>query len=112
MTANFGLIAHPPQRHPYEFALQCLGDRLPKRRFADAGRTDQAENRPPDFFNQRLYRQIFKDTLLDLVQPIVIFFQNLFCLDQIVTITCCLIPRQRQQHFDIITYHGGFGRQR
>ena len=45
MAANLSLIAHATERHANELAAGRLGDRHAERSFADAGRSDEAEDR-------------------------------------------------------------------
>jgi hypothetical protein len=46
VTADLGLVTHAAQRHAHEFAPGRLGDGPAERGLADAGRSDEAEDRP------------------------------------------------------------------
>ncbi len=77
MAADFGLVAHAAERHAHEFAPGRLGDRFAERGLADAGRTDQAQDRSGQLIGALLHGQIFDDPLLDLFQAEMIGVENL-----------------------------------
>ena len=48
VAADLGFVAHAAERDPDELAVHRARDRLAERRLADAGRADEAEDRPLD----------------------------------------------------------------
>ena len=77
MTADFGLVVHAAERDALEFAPQRTRDGSPERSFSDTGRADEAEDRS---FESRLELhdgEKVEDAVLDLLQIVVIFVQNL-----------------------------------
>ena len=77
MTADLGLVAHAAERHAHELAAGRLGDRLAERGLADAGRADQAQDRPGQLVGALLHGEILDDALLDLLQAVVIGVEDL-----------------------------------
>ena len=58
------------------FRPERARDRPPQRGLADAGRTDEAEDRVLALGPDLLHGQILEDPLLDLVQPLVVLVQD------------------------------------
>ena len=112
MAADLGLVAHAAERHAHEFAAGRLGDRLAERGLADAGRTDQAQDRPGQLVGALLHGEILDDALLDLLQAEVIGVENLLGERQILLDLGLLVPRDRQQPVEIVAHDGGFRRHR
>ena len=77
MAANFRFIVHAAQSDAHEFAAQRSRDRLAERSLAHARRPDEAQDRPLHARLQFLHRQVIEDALLDLLQIVVIFVENL-----------------------------------
>src|SRR3546814_3511533 len=59
MTADLRFVTHTAERHAHELAIDCIRDRAPERSLADAGRADEAQDRPLQLFHPRLHRQVF-----------------------------------------------------
>src|SRR5215510_3374334 len=76
MPSNFSFVADTAERHAYELAIHRAGDRLTERGLAGARRSDEAQDRSADraalWRLQLLYGEIFDDSLLDLVEIVVI----------------------------------------
>ena len=96
VAADLGLVAHAAERHAHEFAAGRLRDRLAERGLADAGRPDQAQDRPGQLVGALLHGEILDDALLDLLQAIVIGVENLLGQTQILLDLALLVPRDRQ----------------
>jgi len=78
----------------HEVAPGRARDRLAERGFADAGRADQTQDRPLHFLDALLDREIFKDPLLDLLEPKMIGIKHpLGALDVALDLGA-LVPRQ------------------
>ncbi len=132
MTANLGLVAHAAQRHPYKLAVEAAGNALAERGLADAGRTDQAQNRCAEFgildpllsrallllaflvklvrlVSQLAHRQELQDALLDIVQAVVVIVQDGAGADDVQNFLVALAPRHVGEPVDVIAHDGAFG---
>ncbi len=81
MAANLGLVAHAAERLADELAPRRLGDRLAEAGLADAGRPDEAQDRPLQLVGARLHREIFDDPVLDLLERIMVLVEDGLRLD-------------------------------
>ena len=83
MAADLRLVAHAAERDAHELAVHRARDRLAERRLADAGRADEAEDRPLHRERAALlrlqlpHRQVLDDAFLDLVEIVVILVEHL-----------------------------------
>jgi len=68
---------HAAEREAHEGAAGRPRDRPSERRLADAGRADQAQDRPGQLVGALLDREVFDDPLLDLVETVMIIVENL-----------------------------------
>ena len=68
VAANLRLVAHAAERHADELAIERTGDRLRERRLADAGRPDEAQDRPFDVGVQLADGQVLDDAILRLFE--------------------------------------------
>ena len=112
VAADLAFVAHATQRHTDVLTPRRLGDGLGQRGLADAGRTDQAQDRPLQAAGAGLNGQILDDPFLDLLQTEVILFQNLLRLDQVDRLLLGLAPRHGQQPVEVVADHGRFRRHR
>ena len=77
MAADFRLIAHAAKSDADELTSECTGDRFAQRRLADAGRTDQGQNRAATspvtgvsaLGLEFAHGQVLQDPLLDVRSP-------------------------------------------
>ena len=77
MAADFGLVAHAAERNADELAVERAGDRAAERCLADAGRADEAEDRPLHLLPAQLaHGQVLEDALLDLLEIVVVFVED------------------------------------
>ena len=77
VAADLGLVAHAAQRHADELAAQRPRDRLAERGLADAGRPDEAEDRPARLWRELADRQVLEDALLHLLEAVVVLVEDL-----------------------------------
>src|SRR3546814_11615158 len=77
ISANLGFITHAAERHAHEVAAGRPRDRLAQAGLADAGRANQAEDRALQLARALLHGEILKDTLLDLLQTVMVVVQHL-----------------------------------
>jgi len=114
VAADLGLVAHAADGHAHELATQRVGDRLPERRLADAGRADETEDRPREVVLELGDREVLDDPLLDLLEIEVVVVERLAGCGQVEVVLRGLPPRQRQQPIEIRADDpvlGGRGRQ-
>ncbi len=108
VAADFRLVPHAAERHAHEVPPRRPGDRLAQRGLADAGRSDQAQDRPAHLGRARLHRQVLDDPLLDLLQAIVVGFQHLLGRDHVVADLAALLPGDRQHPVEVVAHHRRF----
>ena len=112
MTADFRFITHTAQRNAGKFTLNRLGNTACQACFTYARRSYQTQNRTACAFGQRTYCQILQDTLLNLLQAVVIFIKNVLRLIYIKIILGKFAPGQRKQRIDIGTDYRSLRRHR
>src|SRR6185503_12823047 len=78
VATDFGFVTYAAQRHAHELAAGRFRDRLAERGFTHAGRSDEAQDWPGQLVRPLLHSEILDDTLLDLLQAIVIGVEDLF----------------------------------
>ena len=78
MAADLGLVAHAAERQAHELAAGGAGDRLGERGLADAGRSDEAEDRCPcGCLHELAHGEELEDALLDLLEAEVVLVEDL-----------------------------------
>ena len=112
VAADLGLVAHPAERHADEVAPRRTGDRLAERGLADAGRADQAEDRALHLAHALLHGEIFDDSLLDLLQPVMVLVQHALGAAEVALDLGALFPRDVEQPVEVIADHRRLGRHR
>ena len=112
MTADFRFITHTTQRNTGKFTLNSLGNAARQACFAYTRRSYQTQNRSTCTLGQRTYRQIFQNTLLNLLQAIVILIKNILRLIYIKIILGEFAPGQCQQRINIGAYYRSLRRHR
>ena len=112
MAADLRFVAHAAERHAHELAARRLGDRLAERGLADAGRPDEAQDRPRQLVGALLHGEIFDDALLDLVEAEMIGVEDRLRGRQVLLDLRALLPRDRQQPVEIVAHDRRFGRHR
>ena len=110
MPPDLGLVPDSSQRQPDELASGSPGYGTRQRRFPHSGRTHQAENRTLGVFHQLAHGQELQDTLLDLLQSVVVLVKNLFRPLDLLNFLGPLLPGDRQQPIDVVAGDGGLGR--
>ena len=101
MTADFSFITHTTQRNTGKFTLNSLGNAARQACFAYARRSYQTQNRSACAFGQRTHCQILQNTLLNLLQAVVVIIENSLRLIQVKIILSEFAPRQCQQRINI-----------
>src|SRR6185437_1615787 len=113
VPANFGLVVHTAEAHAHELAPGGPGDALPERRLADAGRTDEAQDRAAAFGIELAHREIFENAALDLLETEVVLVENAPRFGDVDGSARIVRPRQFGQPFEVRAHHrilaGGLG---
>ena len=76
VAADLGLVADAADRDADELAAERARDRLAERRLADAGRADEAEDRPGDVALQLRDGEVLDDPLLHLLEVVVVLVED------------------------------------
>ncbi len=106
MPANLGLVTHAAERHARELAIGGSRDGLPERGLADAGRTDQTQDRTLELLHPLLHGEILDDALLDLLESVVVGLEDFFRFDEVVADFGAFLPWNADEPVDVIAHHG------
>jgi hypothetical protein len=112
VAADLGLVAHAAERDADELAVGGPGDALGERGLADAGRADEAEDRPLELGHQRTHREVLDDALLGLLQAVMIGVEDALGLGDVELLDGALVPRQGQHGVDVVAHDGRLGAHR
>src|SRR5690606_11151113 len=110
VTTDLSLVAYAAERHTDELASGSLGDGLAERGLTNAGRSNEAEDRTLELILTALDRELFDDTLLDLLQTEVIRIKDLLGVVQVRANLGVLLPRDREHPVEIVTHDRRFRR--
>src|SRR5690349_16048864 len=109
MPANFGFVPHAAQGLAHELTAGRTSDRAPKRRLADARRSDEAEDRPLQLVRPGLDREIFDDPLLDLLEAVMVLVEDALRFRNVLLELRLLAPWQAQQDVAIVPSNSRLG---
>ncbi len=98
---------HAAQADADERAIHCARDRLAQRGLADAGWSNEAEDRRLALRRQFSHGKIFDDPALDLLQAVVILIEDAPCLRDIDGFFSRQTPWQLDQPIEIAADHAG-----
>ena len=113
MTANFGFIANAAERHPHVVAADRASDRASETGLTDAWRADKTDDRRAQFVaGEFAYGDVLDDAVLDLVEAVVIFVEDLARRFQAEVVFRFDRPGQLGQPFEIGADHTDLGRHR
>ena len=112
MAANFSLVVESAERNAHIFAVECVGNRLAQRRFADSGRSVKAQNRSLHIATKFQHGELFKNAVFHFVQTVMVFVQLLFGIVQIEIVFSTVVPWEVEQSFQVGILHGVVGRLR
>ena len=105
VAADLGLVAHAADAEALELAPQRPGDRAAKRGLADAGRTDEAQDRAAGVRLELSHREELEDPVLDLLDVVVILVEHLARVLEVEVVLGRLVPRQRGDPLEIAAHH-------
>ena len=83
VAANLSFIVNAAQRQAHKLSIERARDRTTQRSLANSRRANQTKNRAFRFFLQLANSQRFDDSILNLLESVVIFVENLLGLFQI-----------------------------
>src|SRR5207244_13074801 len=89
------------EAHPDELATHRLGDALPETRLADAGRPDERQDGAADLVGQGPDGEVLEDSLLDLLQAVVILVEDLGGLLDVELVLGRDVPRAPHEPVDV-----------
>ena len=112
VAADLGLVAHAAERDADELAPQRARDRAAERRLADAGRPDEAQDRPLLVGLELAHRQVLEDALLDLLEVVVVGVEDVARLLDVELVLGGDRPRQLDQPLEVGARHRVLGRRR
>jgi len=101
MAAQFAFIVHAAEGHAFEFASEGSCDGLAERSFANAGRSDKAEDRGLGFGVHLEHAELFEDALFDLFQAIMIVIENSAGVRDVELVRGGGVPRKFQHVFKV-----------
>mmetsp|Transcript_145929 Transcript_145929/g.467808 ORF Transcript_145929/g.467808 Transcript_145929/m.467808 type:complete len:399 (+) Transcript_145929:877-2073(+) len=101
VAPQLGFVADAAQGDAVELSAEGLRDGPAQRRFPDAGRTVQAENRPLHVPAHLLYGQELQDAPLHLLQAIMILLQHVAGNVELQVVLRTLGPRQGCQRLEV-----------
>src|SRR5208282_4807779 len=103
MAANFRFVANAAERDADELASGGAANGHRERRFADARRPEEAENRAFRVLDELADGEIFEDALLDFLEAVMIFREDDLGLLDIADFLRALLPRHGQQPIEIVS---------
>ena len=101
MAADLRLVVDAAEAHPDELAAHRPGDALAERRLADAGRSDEGEDRAADLVGEGADREVLEDPLLDLLEAVVVLVEDLGGLLDVELVVGRDVPRQADEPVDV-----------
>jgi len=112
MAADFRFVANAAEGNADELAPQGAGDRFAEAGLAHSRRSGEAEYGALEFLLELAHGQEFENTLLDLLQVVMVLVENLARLFQVEVVLGRAAPGQFHQPVEIGAQHrilGGFG---
>ena len=101
VAADLGLVAHAADADPLELAAQRLGDRFAEAGLADAGRADEAEDRPRRVGLELAHGQVLEDAVLDLFEVVVVGVEHLAGMGDVEVVLGLDRPGQLDQPLEV-----------
>ena len=101
MPADLRLVGDAADRHAHELPSERVGDRGAERGFADAGRSDEAEDRSFEIALQLQHGQKLEHALFDFLEPVVPLFEDLLGAHEIELVLGLLRPRHLKDRVEM-----------
>ena len=109
VPADLRLVAHAAHRDALELAAHRLGDRAAQRGLADAGRSDEAEDRGARVRLQLAHGEELEDAVLHGLDVVVVAVERLARVLQVEVVLGLLRPRQRREPLEVGADHAVLG---
>ena len=109
MAADLRLVAHAAEGEADELAAGGAGDRLRQRGLADAGRSDEAEDRALRLLDELAHGEELEDALLDLLEAVVVLVEDLLGELDVLDLFRGLLPGNGDEPLDVVARDGGLG---
>ena len=77
MAADLRLVMNPSQADAHELSAERARNGFAERRLADAGRTDETQDRSTRFLLQFPHGEMFENALFDLFETIMVLIEDL-----------------------------------
>jgi hypothetical protein len=106
---DFGLVVHAAEAHPHEGPVHGAGDRLAERGLADAGRTDEAQDRGLAAGRELAHGEVLDDAPLDFFEPVVVLVEDAPGLGDVDRLRLRQPPGQLDQPVEVGADHAGLG---
>ena len=108
VTSYLCFIPNPSEAYPHILFIKRLGNTSGNGSLPGSRRSHQTDDRAFPLAGQLAHCQKFKNTLLDLLQPVVLPLQNLLSALHALVIHRCLIPGELQKCLNVSPLHGTF----
>src|SRR5262249_47865866 len=108
VAANLRFVVSAAEAHAYELAVHGARDRLAERGLADAGRTNEAQERLLPVRPNFPHAQISHDARFNLSQAVVILIEDAARLGNVDRLFLRQLPRQLDQPIEIGAHHAVF----
>jgi len=99
----------PPSDRPNELTVHRARNRLGERGLADSGRSGEGKDGRLRFLTTRADGEEFEDALLDFLEPVMVFVENLLGALQVAALAALLVPGHRDEPVQIVARDGGLG---
>src|SRR6266849_10147773 len=107
MAASFSLIAHAAERDADELASGGVADGHGQRGFADARRSDEAEDGALGILYELADGEEFEDALFYLLESVMLVVENFFGGFDVANFFGALLPGHSEQPVEIVAADGG-----
>ena len=112
VAADLRLVVDAAEAHPDELAVHRPRDALAERRLADAGRSDEGEDRAADLVGEGAHGEVFEDPLLDLLEAVVVLVEDPGGFLDVELVVGGDVPGQADQPVDVGPDDPDLGRRR
>ena len=106
MAADLGLVMHAAEADALELEAEGAGNALAERGLADAGRTDETQDRAAALGVELAHREKLEDASLDAVEPVVVGLEHSARVRHVVLLRVELRPGERDHQVEPGAQHG------
>ena len=102
MSFDFGFIAHAADREAVELAVEGARHALPNAGLANAWRADEADDTPLHATCEFADADKLENALLDILEPVVVVFEDLFCFGELVGLLTLQSPGDNREPVEVV----------